>query len=173
MADRVRTVLALVLSLACASGVAAQELSSQRDYTDNTQRDLPIACMPGDIEGHPGKSIGELFGTDWPAQPEASSPEARTKPHILEKGPLRWPRGMDFQDSILVMAVLVDANGKPLRAEPLCSTRMGLTKSVRRFLMESTYAPAMIDGQAVTSVVAIVQRFNKNDRPDPVKRRRR
>ena len=172
MAERVRPVLVLVLSLACAFGVAAQELSSQRDYTDNAQRDLPIACMPGDIEGHPGKSIGELFGTDWPAQPEASSPEARTKPHILEKGPLRWPRGMDFQDSILDMAVLVDANGKPLRAEPLCSTRMGLTKSVRRFLMESTYAPAMIDGQAVTSVVPVVQKFDARG-PEPVKRRRR
>ena len=41
MAERVRRVLVLVLSLACAFGVAAQELSSQRDYTDNAQRDLP------------------------------------------------------------------------------------------------------------------------------------
>ena len=173
MAERVRPVLVLVLSLACAFGVAAQELSSQRDYTDNAQRDLPIACMAGDIESHPGKSIGELFGADWPAQPEASSPEARTSAHLVEQGQLRWPRGMDFQDAIVVMAVLVGADGAPLQAEPLCATRMGLTKAVRRSLMASTYAPAVIDGQAVTSVVTIVQRFNKNDRPDPVKRRRR
>ena len=172
MAERVRTVLALVLSLACASGVAAQELSSQRDYTDNAQRDLPIACMPGDIESHPGKSIGELFGTDWPAQPEASSPEARTSAHLVEQGQLRWPRGMDFQDAIVVMAVLVGADGTPLQAEPLCATRMGLTKAVRRSLMASTYAPAVIDGQAVTSVVPVVQKFDARG-PEPVKRRRR
>ncbi len=167
-----RTVLAAIVLLACAFGISAQELSSQRDYSDNIQRDLPIACMPGDIESHAGKTIGELFGTDWPAQPEASSPEARASARMLEQGPLRWPRGMDFQDATVVMAVLVGADGTPLQAEPLCATRMGLTKSVRRWLLESTYAPAVIDGQPVTSVVPIVQKFDARG-PEPVKRRSR
>ncbi|MDQ2703011.1 MAG: hypothetical protein M3Y70_09445 [Pseudomonadota bacterium] len=168
-----RTAVAFVLAFASASGVAAQELSSQRDYTDNAQRDLPIACMPGDIEGHPGKTLGDVFGSDWPAQPEASSPEARSKPWLVELGPLRWPRGMDYQDAVVIMAVLVAADGTPLRAEPLCSTRMGLTTSVRRALMNGTFVPAMIDGKPVTSVVAIAQVFNASDQPEPVKRRRR
>lgn len=172
MADAVRTVVAFILAFACASGVAAQELSSQRDYTDNVQRDLPIACMPGDIESHPGKTLGDVFGSDWPVQPEASSPGARTSARLVEQGPLRWPRGMDFQDAVVVMAVLVAADGTPLRAEPLCSTRMGLTKTVRRSLMEGVYAPAVIDRQSVTSVVPVVQKFDARG-PERIKRRRR
>ena len=150
----------------------AQDLSTQRDYSDPTQRDLPIACKAGDIEGFPGKTLGEVFGADWPAQPVPSSAESHSEVRLLERGPMKLPRGMDAQDSVNVVAVLVSADGTPLRAEILCSTRMGLNMAVRRHALSSTYAPAEVDGVAVTSVIARLVRFNAVERPSMGKPRR-
>lgn len=152
MADMRRIALALAL-LPASLGVSAQEdLSSYRDYTDNAQRDRPIQCKQGDIEDFPGQSLGQVFGADWPVQPEASSPEARTPVEIIKRGPIRWPRGLEPQNAFTVVAVLVDANGKPLRAEVICKSRMGFDKSARNSVLATTFAPAMIDGKPVTSV---------------------
>ena len=146
---------AVLLALAASAAGAQEDLSSRRDYSDNAQRDRPIACKDGDVQRFPGKSLGEVFGADWPAQPEASSPQARIGVQVLEHGPVRWPRGLDPQDAFTVVAVLVDAEGKPLRAEVLCATRAGFDKAARNHVMADTYAPATIDGKPVTS--AIVQ----------------
>lgn len=150
-----RLTLGLVMMLAGFHACAQEDLSSRRDYSDNAQRDRPIVCRAGDTERHPGRSLGDVFGADWPAQPEPSSPQARAGVRVLEHGPIRWPRGLDPQDSFTVVALLVDAEGKPLRAEILCSTRQGFDKAVRNHAMAGTYAPAMIDGVPVVS--AIVQ----------------
>lgn len=147
---------ATVLFLATSAACAQDDLSSKRDYTDNAQRDRPIACKPGDIEEFPGKSMGEVFGADWPLQPDASTPAARTQVKMLERGKIRWPKGLDPQDAFTVAAVLVDAEGKPVRAEVLCKTRVGFDKAARSYLMGSTYQPATIDGKPVTSVAVQV-----------------
>jgi hypothetical protein len=152
-----RSIGILLLSCVLAMPAHAQEdLSSKRDYTDNAQRDRPIACKAGDIEDYAGKSMGDVFGKDWPAQPEASSPEARTQVRMLERGTIRWPGGLDPQDAFTVVAVLVDAAGKPVRAVVLCKTRVGFDKAARTYMMSSTYQPAMIDGKPVASVAVQV-----------------
>ena len=135
---------------------AQDDLSSKRDYTDNAQRDRPIACKAGDIEDFAGKSMGEVFGTDWPLQPEASTSAARMQIKMLERGRMHWPRGLDPQDAFTVVAVLVGADGRPVRAEVLCKTRLGFDKAARSYLMTSTYQPATIDGKPVTSVATQV-----------------
>ena len=138
---------ALLAACAFALPAAAQDLSSQRDYADPAQRDRPIACKPGDIEKFPGKSLGEVFGADWPKVNGSQRATAR----LLEHGPIRWPAGLDPQHSFTVVAVLVDAAGEPVRAEVLCTTRMGLDAAVRRHALASTYAPAMVDGRPVAA----------------------
>jgi hypothetical protein len=163
----------LMLATAAATATAQEDLSSRRDYSDNAQRDLPIACKAGDNERVPGKSLGDVFGEEWPAQPEASSPEARTGAKIIEHGPIRWPRGLDPQNAFTVVAVLVDAGGKPLRAEILCSTRTGFDKTVRNHAMADTYAPAVIDGKPVTSVMVQVVSVRMTDHQGPAKPLRR
>ena len=165
--------VALALLVGVAFNVHAQDdLSSGRDYSDNTQRDVPIACKQGDIETFPGKTLGELFGAAWPVQPVPSSPDAYTKPSVLDLAPMRWPRGLDPQDSVTVVAVLIDASGKALHAEILCSTRMGFGTAVRRHAMASTYAPAEVDGKPITSILVRVVRFHAAERQRSTKSRR-
>lgn len=165
MAD-LRHVLLAALLAAGASAAAAQDLSSQRDYSDPAQRDRPIACMPGDIEGHPGKSLGELFGAAWPVHPAPSSPDAYAKPRFLKHGPIWFPQGMYPQESLDVIAILVGADGKPLRTEVLCSTRQGFAMMWRRSAMASTFAPATLEGRPVTSVLVKVFRTHPPARPN-------
>ncbi len=141
----------------------AEDLSSRRDYSDPAQRDLPIACKQGDIEKFPGKSLGDVLGADWPAQPVASNEGARSAAALVERGPMRWPRGMDPQQSFTVVAVLIDASGKPLRAEILCTTRLGFDAAVKRHAMASTYAPAHVDGKSITSALVRVVSFRAGE----------
>lgn len=163
-----RSLLLAVLLATAASAAGAQDLSSQRDYSDPAQRDRPIACKPGDVEGHPGESLGQLFGADWPVQPTPATPDAYVKPRLLERGPMRWPHGMDPQDSLNVVAILVGADGKPMKVEILCSTRMGLDTMVRRAMLGSTFSPATLDGRPITSVLVAVQRFHAVRRPPAI-----
>jgi hypothetical protein len=163
MADPMRAfacLLASTLALALAAPAsAADDLSSGRDYSDNAQRDRPIACKEGDIVAYPGMTMGELFGADWPAQPEPAAGGTHSPAETLERGRMEWPRGLDRQETFVVVAVLVGTDGQPLRAEVICSTRQGFDKVVRRSAMESTYAPARVDGKPVVSVVARVEHF--------------
>jgi len=167
-----RTMLFGLVLVMLSAVAGAQDLSSQRDYSDPVQRDRPIACKPGDRESFAGKTLGEVFGDAWPAQPVVSSPDAHAGASMIEAGPMRWPRGLDPQDSLTVMAVLVGSDGAPLRAEILCSTRMGFDAAVRRNAMASTYAPAVVNGMPVTSVLVRVVRFNAVARPPSGKPRR-
>lgn len=139
--------------------VGADELSSRRDYSDPTQRDRPIACKQGDIEKFPGKSLGDVFGDDWPAQPVPGKEGSHAAATVVAPGPMRWPRGMDPQQSFTVVATLVDATGTPLRAEVLCTTRLGFDTAVKRHALASTYAPAQVDGKPITSALVRVVSF--------------
>ncbi len=141
----------------------AEDLSSRRDYSDPAQRDRPIACKPGDIEKFPGKSLGDVFGADWPAQPVPRNQDAHSAATVLARGPMRWPRGMDPQHSFTVVAVLIDASGKPLRAEILCTTRLGFDAAVKRHALASTYAPALVDGKPITSALVTVVSFRMRE----------
>jgi hypothetical protein len=165
-----RPLLLAALLATGASAAGAQDLSSQRDYSDPAQRDRPIACKPGDVEVHPGESLGQLFGADWPVQPAPATPDAYIKPHLLQRGPMRWPHGMDAQESLNVVAVLVDTDGKPVKVEILCSTRMGLDMMVRRAMLASTFSPAMLNGHPITSVLVAVQKFHAVRRPPAIPR---
>jgi hypothetical protein len=169
MAELRPLVLALLL-VTSAFAARAQDLSSQRDYSDPAQRDRPIACKPGDVEGHPGESLGQLFGADWPVQPAPAAPDAYVKPRLLERGPMRWPHGMDAQESLNVVAILVGSDGKPLKVEILCSTRMGLGMMVRRAMLDSMFSPALLDGRPITSVLVAVQKFHAVHRPPAMPR---
>ncbi|RZA18026.1 MAG: hypothetical protein EOP93_12190 [Lysobacteraceae bacterium] len=164
--------LAASLLIAFAANAQDRDLSSGRDYSDPVQRDRPIACKAGDSERFPGKSLGDVFGADWPTQPMPSSPGTSAAAQLLERGPIRWPRGLDAQDSFTVVAILVDAAGKPLRAEILCSTRVGFDKSVRNHAMASSYAPAQVDGVPVTSALVRVVSVRALERGPSAKPRR-
>ena len=153
----------LLVGLPLAAG--AEDLSSRRDYSDPAQRDLPIACKQGDIEKFPGKNLGDVFGADWPAQPVPSKQDAHSAATLVERGPMRWPRGMDPQQSFTVVAVLIDASGKPMRSEILCTTRLGFDAAVKRHAMASTYAPAHVDGKPITSALVRVVSFRASQ-PD-------
>ena len=138
-------------------GANGQRLSSRRDYTDPAERDAPIVCKEGDLERHAGKTLGQVFGDAWPAHPApaVSATRARTLTH----GKLVWPRGMEGKTGLIVVAVLVGADGKPLRAEPLCATTTGFDMAARREAMGATYEAAIVDGQAVVSPTVRVLRF--------------
>lgn len=138
---------------------AAPMLSSKRDYSDNTQRDLPIACKAGDLERQAGKSLGQVFGADWPAQPTPSSPDSHSPADATAMGKMVWPRGLEGQRGLVVLAVLVGSDGKPLRAEPLCATANGYDRSAQRSAMGGSYKPALVDGKPITSPAIVVVNF--------------
>lgn len=147
---------------------AAPTLSSKRDYSDNAQRDLPIACKAGDLERQAGKTMGQVFGADWPAQPTPSSPDSHSPADATAMGKMVWPRGLEGQRGLVVLAVLVGSDGKPLRAEPLCATANGYDRSAQRSAMGGSYIPALVDGKPITSPTIIVVKFQGS-----IKRRNR
>jgi hypothetical protein len=149
----------LAFTAARAQDAVAPALSSQRDYSDNATRDMPIACKPGDLERQPGKSLAQVFASDWPAPPEPASEQATVQAQATELGRLSWPRGLEGKRALVVMAVLVAADGKPLRAEPLCSTAMGFDISARRAAMGGKYQPAKLDGMAIVGPAIVVIKF--------------
>ena len=75
----------LLACLCLAPGLAAAqegELSSRRDHMLAINRDLAVACKPGDLERVPGRSLGEVFGDAWPAPLEADSDTPHTGPRM-------------------------------------------------------------------------------------------
>jgi hypothetical protein len=126
-----------------------------RDYALLENRDKPITCKAGDIERHPGTSAGALFGADWPLVPGAQ----REPVEVLVPGRLAHPRGLESQRALVVVVVLVDAAGKPLRAEALCTTATGFDTAAKRFAMSAKYAPARVDGVPVVQPLAMVVKF--------------
>jgi hypothetical protein len=153
----------LLAGAMCAAGEShaeVPELASKLDYTLNESRDKPIRCKAGDIESFPGQSLAQVFGDAWPLQPEPMPESERARAQALKSvRPRAALRGLPVQPGLVVVAVLVDASGDPLRAEVLCATTAGYDKAVKRMAMQSDYAPAVINGKAVTSVAVHVQTF--------------
>ena len=145
-------------------GANGQRLTSRRDFTDPAERDAPIVCKQGDLERHAGQSVGGVFGAEWPAQPTPTSPGS-TPARPVASGKMVWPRGMEGKSGLVVIAVLVAADGKPLRAEPLCATTTGFDMAARRAAMGGSYEPAVINGQAVTSPAIGVMKFQPRRNP--------
>ncbi|GAB1594538.1 energy transducer TonB [Lysobacter claricitrinus] len=133
------------------------DISSHRDYTDPAQRDRPIACKDGDLARHPGETLGQLFGDAWPATPVAAQREPAAVAHWANKPVM--PAGLAPKDVLVVVATLVDETGKPLRAEPICSTSAGFDAAAARTVLASRFAPARFDGVAKTSADVVVVKY--------------
>lgn len=151
---------ALAQDPAPAPAAAGPLLSSQRDYTDPSDRDAPITCKEGDFERQAGKSMGQLFGSDWPvaAAPTTTAP---TAVKVVELGKVVWPRGLESQSAFVVVAVLVGADGKPLKAEPLCVSAPGFEMTSRRIVMGGKYEAATVDGKPVVAPAAVLVKFQR------------
>ncbi len=138
-----------------------REPSTLHDYSLNANRDLPIRCWKGQLERAPGKTVGELFGDAWPAQPEPVTPDAHSRARLKSVHVGREKlRGLPTQSGVVVAAVLVDAEGKALRVEPLCATTEGFDIAVKRMYSRGEYVPATVNGKPVVSVAGIIQRFD-------------
>lgn len=146
--------------MALTSLAGAQDLSSRRDHSDNAQRHLPIACKADDLQRFPGHSMNDVFQPDWPGQPDVRDAGAHQAAELLTIPPgAADPKGLPAQAGLVVAAVLVDTNGRPLRVEPVCVTTEGYDAVVKRVLMRSRYRPALINGQPHTSVAMVVMPF--------------
>ena len=156
--------LVLLLALASAPApVPARDaaLSSSLDYSLSASRDHPVTCKRGDLERHPGRSLAEVFGTDWPRQPEPAVAGAHERARLLKRPlvPQSARRALPVQGGLVVAAVLVAPDGTPVRVETLCATTGGYDTFVARLLMQAAYRPATVDGVPTTSVAIVVQRF--------------
>ena len=159
---RAGTLLGLLLALAPASGPAQETaLSSSLDYALEASRDHPVTCKPGDLEPRRGRSRGEVFGADWPRQPEPTGAGAQERASLVRMprlDPARL-RGLPPHGGLVVAAVLVAPDGNPLRVETLCATTAGYDTFARRFLRQAADRPAMVDGVPMTSVAIVLHRF--------------
>lgn len=139
------------------------ERTSHRDHSLNANRDLPITCKPGDIERVPGKSMGEVFGDVWPAQPEPAEPQAHTAAKMAAiQFDRSMSRGLPPQPGLVVAAVLVDGSGKALEVVPICATDDGYDVVTKRLLMRAKYQPATVNAQPITSVAMVVSRYRNS-----------
>ncbi len=128
--------------------------AQQRDLTDPRMRDMPVRCRPGQVQHTTGRTLGEVFGADWPAAPDV--PAARRTPaQTVTLGRVQWPAGVAGTQASAVSAVLVDAQGRPLRVEVLCASAHGLEPAVKQASMQGTYRAATFDGKPATSVVVV------------------
>jgi hypothetical protein len=158
--------LALASTAALADGTPEASrplLTSERDFTDPSDRDAPIACRAGDFERQAGKSVGQLFGAEWPAAPTPTT-GAATPAKILDLGKVVWPRGLESQRAFVLMVVLVGTDGKPLRAEPLCASAVGFDMTSRRIVMGGHYESATVDGKPVIAPVPVLVKFERAKR---------
>lgn len=158
--ERVR-MLGLLLALASAPAPAQQALSSSLDDSPSASRDHPVTCKPGDLEPHRGRTLGEVFGADWPQQPEPAVAGAHERARVLWLPRLDRTRlrGLPIQGGLVVATVLVEPARRPLRVETLCATTAGYDTFVPRLPRQASYLPATVDGTPATSVAIAVQRF--------------
>lgn len=134
--------------------------ASKLDYTLNESRDKPIVCKQGDIERQAGRTLAQVFGDKWPAQPQPDPNVERVRAQLTQLINHRSVlKGMPVQDGVVVYAVLVDASGEPLQAEVLCASTDGYDKATKRMAMRSEYRPAVINGTPITSVFVHVTKF--------------
>ena len=169
MHDIRRFFFCLVPAVLASPGIAAQTqqatLAHDRDYSINTERDMPIVCKPGDVQPFQGKTMAEVFGAAWPQQPEPVEASAHSSAQLVSATVrLTPPRGLESQSGVVIIAVLVDASGKMLAAEPVCLTSESYAIAARRALRTARFNPAVVNGKPVTSVVAPALRFRPGQR---------
>lgn len=161
MADLKTAGCALMLCLLPALAFSQErEPSTLHDYSLNVNRDVPIRCWKGQLERAPGKTMGDLFGDAWPAQPEPAGPDAHSRARLKSLQVRReLLRGLPTQSGLVVVAVLVDTDGKPLKVEPLCATTGGFDKAVKRIYSHAEFVPATVNGKPIVSVAGLIQHF--------------
>lgn len=142
------------------SPVAPTTHNAQLDYLDPANRGVPIACKAGDHEREPGRSMADLFGSDWPVPTASAASLPRVRVTVQAKGKLKLPSRLLGKKALVVVAVLVDADGKPVRAKSICATSNGFDDVARRAVMGSSFRPALLGGQPVASPVTVVISFN-------------
>lgn len=157
---RVLAAVALaVLAAAAQAQSPAPRWSSNTDYSAPGARDLPVTCRGGDLQPFQGKTMAEVFGDAWPPMPVATT--AHTPPQVLTRGKVIPPRGLEGKPATVVVAVLVGADGKPLASEAVCMSDGAFAIAAKRVLRNATFAPATVDGQPVTSVLAVPISFRQ------------
>ena len=137
----------------------AAPAAPQRDATDPRMRDVPMRCRPGQVDVAAGRTLGQLFGAEWPAQPQAAR---RTPAQPVNLGHVDWPA--QNGQGMATSAVLVDAQGKPLRAKVLCASTQALVAPVEAAAMKGSYRAATFDGAAGTGVALVTWRVGEPPR---------
>jgi hypothetical protein len=137
-----------------ASPAAPPLESSHTDYTVPGARDLPVTCKAGDVQPFAGKTMAEVFGDAWPAQPVPESAAAHAPPRVVAMGKIVPPRGLEGQHAVVVLAILVAADGKMVAAEPICLSAPAYAIAAKRALRGAHFEAGRINGQPVTSVIA-------------------
>ena len=156
--------LAAALPAIAQAPVASEEtqLASRLDYTQPGNRHVPIRCKPGDVEYYAGRSMGDVFGAAWPE----SAPAARIDPPaVVQLAAPAWPRGLDHDRAIAVVAVLIGPDGRAIDAHGICASMPAIVNPVARAAMRSRYTPARFDGVPGTTVGVVVFRFGLRDAP--------
>lgn len=129
--------------------------AARRDPTDPRMRDVPMRCKPGDVDVARGRTLGQIFGADWPAAPAVPA-EQRSAAQPMKLGRVEWPASGG--PATAISAVLVDAKGAPIRVQVLCASKAELVAPVERAAMQGTYRAATFDGAAATSVAIVAWR---------------
>jgi hypothetical protein len=156
---------AMLASMLCAlpmpTPAQEKEPSTILDYSLNANRHVPVRCWKGQLERVSGKTMGDVFGDLWPVQPDPATPGAHARPRLksLHVASAKL-RGLPTQSGVVVAAVLVGADGKPIKVETLCATTEGFDIAVKRMYARAEFVPATVDGKPIVSVAGIVQRFS-------------
>ncbi|HEY4582410.1 MAG TPA: hypothetical protein VIG88_06035, partial [Lysobacter sp.] len=99
---------------------------------------------------------GQLFGAEWPASPAAAR---RTPAQPVKLGHVAWPA--QGGKGLATSAVLIDAQGRPLRAKVLCASTQALVAPVEAAAMQGTYRAATFDGAAGTGIALVTWRVGE------------
>ena len=153
---------ALLLILCVGSALADdanQAKASAQDYSINASRDLPILCKDGDIQPFAGKTMGQVFGEAWPTQQEPSNANAHHPAQMLSVRRWSTPRGLEGQQALVVMAVLVDPQGQSIHSEIVCATSAAYFPHAKRTIRSASFAPATVNGTPITSVAIAILKF--------------
>lgn len=158
--------LAVMLCCGVAAAAEADEprLSSHRDFSNNAERNAPIVCKDGDISPFRGKTMADVFGDAWPEQEPPQSPGAHRPPQMLSKGRITPPRGLESQFGMVLMALLVDATGRPSATEAICMTSPGFVTAAKRAARTARFEPAIVNGKPVASVLVMPYVFRPSHR---------
>ena len=156
-----RALVALAGLLAGSACLAADPgddlLATYRDYSINAERDRPIRCKPGDVERFPARTMAQVFGDAWPAQP---TPLTTHRPaEVIGPGTMVSPRGLESQFGLVTVATLVGRSGRVLQVEPICMTSASFAIAAKRAARTARYQPALVNGEPVTSVAMQVYVF--------------